>query len=159
MKTAEQWLDAYGESHRHPINKALHWLCIPLITVSLLGLLASLPSPFEAPWLNWPSLLLCLAVLYYARLSRPLAVGMAGCSVVFLLLVRVMALLPLPLWQSSAIVFVLAWIGQFIGHSIEGKKPSFFEDLQFLLIGPMWLLAAIFRKLGLRYESVPHKAS
>ena len=48
-------------------------------------------------------------------------------------------------------IFVLAWIGQFIGHKIEGEKPSFFEDLQFLLIGPDWLLGAIYQKLGIRY--------
>ena len=46
---------------------------------------------------------------------------------------------------------MLAWIGQFIGHKIEGEKPSFFEDLQFLLIGPAWLLGAIYQKLGIRY--------
>ena len=42
-------------------------------------------------------------------------------------------------------VFVLAWIGQFIGHLIEGKRPSFFKDLQFLLIGPAWLMAFVYR--------------
>lgn len=36
-------------------------------------------------------------------------------------------------------IFILAWIGQFIGHKIEGKRPSFFKDIQFLLIGPLWV--------------------
>jgi len=48
-------------------------------------------------------------------------------------------------------IFVIAWIGQFIGHKIEGKKPSFLEDLQFLLIGPAWLLHFIYKKLGIVY--------
>lgn len=43
------------------------------------------------------------------------------------------------LWIYSAI-FVVAWIAQFYGHHVEGKKPSFFADLQFLMIGPLWLL-------------------
>jgi uncharacterized membrane protein YGL010W len=49
------------------------------------------------------------------------------------------------------LIFILAWVGQFIGHKIEGMKPSFFQDLQFLLVGPMWLMHFVFKKLGLRY--------
>ena len=57
----------------------------------------------------------------------------------------------LPMWQISVMIFIPAWIGQFIGHKIEGRKPSFFKDLQFLLIGPAWLLSFIYKKLGIRY--------
>ena len=64
---------------------------------------------------------------------------------------RYAALGPTSLWQACLILFVVGWLFQFIGHKVEGKKPSFFEDLQFLLIGPAWLLAAIYRKLGIRY--------
>jgi uncharacterized membrane protein YGL010W len=56
-----------------------------------------------------------------------------------------------PLWLVSAIVFVVAWIGQFYGHKVEGKKPSFLKDIQFLLIGPAWLLHFIYRRLGIPY--------
>jgi uncharacterized membrane protein YGL010W len=152
VRSAQAWLDAYGESHRNPVNEILHWICIPCIILSLLGLLASLPSPFANPWLNWGTGLVVLTTLFYARLSIPLALGMAAVGGA-LLCVMLLGLtqVPLALWQSSLIVFVVAWIGQFIGHQIEGKKPSFFEDLQFLLIGPMWLLAAVYRKLGVRY--------
>jgi uncharacterized membrane protein YGL010W len=55
------------------------------------------------------------------------------------------------LWLTSVTIFAVAWIGQFIGHAIEGKRPSFLEDLQFLLIGPLWLLAAAYRKIGVSY--------
>ena len=48
-------------------------------------------------------------------------------------------------------IFVIAWIGQFIGHKIEGKKPSFLEDLQFLMVGPAWLLSFIYKKVGIKY--------
>jgi uncharacterized membrane protein YGL010W len=151
MRTAQEWLDAYGESHQNPINKTIHWVCIPWIMISLLGLLASIPSPFESPWLSWASGLIVFAVVYYAMLSIPLAVGMAVVGSVMLGIMIGIAHLPLPLWATSLTIFVVAWIGQFIGHKIEGKKPSFFEDLQFLLIGPMWLLAAIYRRMGLAY--------
>ena len=55
------------------------------------------------------------------------------------------------LFMGYITVFILAWIGQFIGHKIEGKKPSFFEDIQFLLIGPAWLLSFIYKKLGIKF--------
>ncbi len=58
--------------------------------------------------------------------------------------------LTVPLWSVCAALFVLAWIGQFVGHAIEGKRPSFFKDVQFLLIGPLWLLADLYRRLGAR---------
>ncbi|MGF1509572.1 MAG: DUF962 domain-containing protein [Myxococcota bacterium] len=149
MRTAQEWLDAYGESHQNPTNKALHWICIPAIMVSLVGLLGSIPSPF--PGLDWGVILIAGAVVYYAMLSIPLAIGMVVVGGLILSARGWLAGLDHPLWLTSSVVFVLAWIGQFIGHKIEGKKPSFFEDLQFLLIGPMWLMAFVFRRLGLQY--------
>jgi len=151
MRSAQQWLDAYGESHQNPTNKLIHWVCIPWIVISIFGLLAALPSPFEVSWMHWGTVLAAAGVGYYAMISIPLAVGMAVVSTLMLVVVGGLARLPAPLWLSSAVIFVLAWIVQFIGHKIEGKKPSFFEDLQFLMIGPMWLLAAIYRRIGIAY--------
>ena len=151
MRTAQEWLDAYGDSHQNPINKKIHWLCIPWIMVSVLGLLAALPNPFGADWMHWGVVAAGLAIGYYALISIPLAIGMAIISMVMLLVVQLLGALPMPLWLSSLVIFVIAWIFQFVGHKLEGKKPSFFEDLQFLLIGPMWLLAAIYRRIGIGY--------
>jgi uncharacterized membrane protein YGL010W len=159
MRSVDQWLDEYGESHRHPVNKALHWACVPPIVLTVLGLLWSIPVPaaFAAvsPWLNWATLVAALAIVYYAVLSPALAAGLV--PVIALLLAGVVALgrLPWPLWQSCLAIFVVAWIGQFVGHAFEGRRPSFFKDVQFLLIGPLWLLAAVYRALGLRYSHAP----
>jgi uncharacterized membrane protein YGL010W len=151
MRTAQEWLDAYAESHQNPVNKKIHWIAIPWIMISLLGLLAALPNPFGVAWMHWGTIAAGLAIGYYALISVPLAIGMLVVSAIMLTIVRVMSGLPIPLWVSSLVIFVVAWIFQFIGHKIEGKKPSFFEDLQFLLIGPMWLLAAIYRRIGIGY--------
>jgi uncharacterized membrane protein YGL010W len=151
MKTVDAWFEAYGESHRNPINKLLHWICIPLIMVSLLGLLWSVRLPWGPSWLNAAVVLMGGAMVWYAILSPRLALGMAAVTSLLLGGVFVLAGLPVPLWASSLAVFVLAWVGQFVGHHIEGKKPSFFEDLQFLLVGPLWLLGFVYRRLGLRY--------
>jgi uncharacterized membrane protein YGL010W len=71
--------------------------------------------------------------------------------IVLLLVTQGLAQLPWPLWLTSLVIFVVAWIGQFVGHAVEGERPSFFKDLQFLLIGPLWLLAAAYRRFGLPY--------
>ena len=155
MKTTQEWFDAYGASHQNPTNKKIHWVCIPLIMISLVGLLWEIPTPVGHPMINFGTLLLALSLAYYLLLSRSLAFGMlivaAGMVAGVLYLETLCAQWMLPLWQGSLIIFVLAWIGQFIGHKIEGEKPSFFEDLQFLLIGPLWLLGFIYRRLGVGY--------
>lgn len=153
MRTMPQWLDEYSDSHRHPANKAIHWLCVPAILFSVLGLLWLLPVPEFAsfsPWVNWATLLMALAIIYYLVLAPALAGGMVLAAIVmFGIIYWLDTALAFPLWQLLAGVFVVAWIGQFIGHKIEGKKPSFFKDLQFLLIGPAWLMADLYRRLGI----------
>ena len=152
----QRLLDEYGESHQNPTNKLVHWLCVPLIMFSILGLLWSVPVPQAiqniSPWLNWATLVMVMALAYYVRLSGRLAVGMVvvwGLMAAVLRLVAAEAVLPM--WAICLLVFVLAWVGQFWGHKVEGKKPSFLKDLQFLLIGPLWLLHFIYRQLGWRY--------
>jgi len=154
-KTVQDWLDAYGDSHQHPINKRIHWVCVPLIVLSLVALLWSLPVPAlfaqVGPWFNWALFFLAASVLYYLLLSRPLALGMLVFAVLLLTVAWALDQLPFPLWASAMVIFVLAWIGQFWGHKIEGRKPSFLEDIQFLMIGPLWLLAHLYRALRLPY--------
>ena len=152
----QRLLDEYGESHQNPTNKLVHWLCVPLIMFSILGLFWSVPVPQAiqniSPWLNWATLVMVMALAYYVRLSGRLAVGMVvvwGLMAAVLRLVAAEAVLPM--WAICLLVFVLAWVGQFWGHKVEGKKPSFLKDLQFLLIGPLWLLHFIYRQLGWRY--------
>ncbi|GAA4355502.1 DUF962 domain-containing protein [Hymenobacter saemangeumensis] len=149
-------LSEYGESHQNPTNKLVHWVCVPLIMFSLIGLLWSLPFPASlralSPWLNWGTVVMALALLYYLRLSPSLALGMvlvwAAMAGALRLVERTVGM---PLWAVCLLVFVLAWIGQFWGHKVEGKKPSFLKDVQFLLIGPLWLLHFVYRSLGWRY--------
>jgi uncharacterized membrane protein YGL010W len=160
MKTTQQWLSEYGESHRNHTNKLIHWICVPAIMFSLIGLLSSIPSdglasvfPEKfAPFANWGTVFLLLSLLFYLRLSLVMFLGMLLIATLMVLGVYALRQInALPLWAISLIIFTVAWIGQFIGHKIERKKPSFFKDLQFLLIGPAWLLSFIYQKLGIRY--------
>lgn len=156
MRTVTQWLDEYGDSHRNVVNKRLHWLCVPAIVISVIGLLWSLPVPAAfgtlSPWLNWATVAALSSVVHYCLLSPSLALGSVPVFVAMFAIVHGLSLLPWPLWQTCTLIFVVAWIGQFVGHAAEGKRPSFFKDLQFLLIGPLWLLANAYRRLGLPYE-------
>ena len=155
MRSVSDWLAEYGASHQNPTNKLLHWLCVPPIVLAVMGLLWCVPVPraFAAvsAWLNWASLAAAAALLYYLALSPRLAAGVAIAFAGLLALTRALSGLPWPLWETSVVIFGVAWIGQFIGHAIEGVRPSFFKDLLFLLIGPLWLLAAAYRRLGAPY--------
>ncbi|ATL45970.1 hypothetical protein COR50_01655 [Chitinophaga caeni] len=154
MKSIQQWLSEYGESHQNVTNKTIHWICVPAIFFSIVGLLFSiklgvmLTPAFE---LNVAIIVLLLVVLYYVRLSPSLAVGMLLFSLACLAIAQQIESSGAKLWLVCTIVFVLAWIGQFFGHKVEGKKPSFLKDIQFLMIGPAWLMSFIYKKLGIGY--------
>ena len=146
-------LQEYGESHRDPVNKMFHWICVPAIYFSIVGLLMSLPTPFTRHWwLNWAAIGLVIALIYYFRLSWKVAFFFTVWNVLVLLgnwmILKNVAWNDSRLALISAVIFIVAWIGQFIGHKIEGKKPSFLKDLQFLLIGPAWLAHFIFPGLA-----------
>jgi uncharacterized membrane protein YGL010W len=141
MRAVDQLFTRYSEYHRNPTNKAIHWVCVPLIVWSLLGMLWA-ASPYAA------YVAIVLAMAFYLWLSLPIAVGM-------LLMLVVMAcaltLLGPKVLAVSAGVFVVAWIGQFIGHAVEGRRPAFLEDIRSLLVGPAWVVGEMYSKLGIAY--------
>ncbi|MGB0423932.1 MAG: DUF962 domain-containing protein [Flavobacteriales bacterium] len=156
MTSMQDWLDAYGVSHKNSTNKAIHWICVPLIFISLIGLMSSIDLAFigldYCSYMHLGTLFLIFGLLFYLRLSVVMAIGMSLVSFSILFLVNWLNLrfMDSHLWIYLC-TFALAWIGQFIGHKIEGAKPSFFDDLKFLLIGPGWLLSFILKKIGIKY--------
>lgn len=158
MRKIDQLLAEYGDSHQNPTNKTIHWICVPLIFFSVVGLIFSIPSEMvqafmgeENPYANWATVMLIIVLAYYVTLSIPLAVGMLVFGLFCLFLAELISTTGTPLWAVSVFIFVVAWIGQFYGHKLEGKRPSFFKDVQFLLIGPAWLMHFIYRQLGIPY--------
>jgi len=144
MRTLDSWLAEYSISHQNPLNKKIHWICVPLITASIIGMIWSL-TPIGT------LLILILMMLFYARLSLPLFLVMSLFSalvvtIIAMLSAPLIALMGNPVWFYIAL-FILGWIGQFYGHKVEGKKPSFFKDLQFLLIGPAWCANFLMQRL------------
>lgn len=159
MTKLDQLLTEYSVSHQNSTNKFIHWIAVPSIVFSLLGLIWAIPMPEfmkQYPYFNWASIVIAFALYYYYKLSPILAFTMIIVVGLFSFLIVQLEYNELngglALWKVCAIIFVVAWIFQFIGHKIEGKKPSFLKDVQFLLIGPIWLLHFVFKKVGLPYQ-------
>jgi len=151
MKSAQEWFDEYAISHQNHTNQLIHYICVPAIFFSVIGLLMSIPTSFLEdifglynPLIeNWAIVVGVLISVFYLRLGFWYFLQM-----VFFILLAVIGNFWLGnnanILYASIAIFVIAWIGQFYGHKVEGKKPSFIKDLQFLLIGPLWVV----KKLG-----------
>lgn len=140
-RRVDQLLNHYGGSHTKPVNELIHFIAIPLIVFSLLGVLY-----WIHPALAWG--VVVSSLVYYARLS---AVFMVSMALMAALMVYGASLMGTALLPASIGIFVVSWVFQFIGHKIEGKKPSFLEDLQYLLVGPLFVLSKLFLKLGIKW--------
>lgn len=141
MRTLNDWLQAYGETHQNKTNRAIHLICVPAILFSVVGMLWCIPKGFlsQVNYINWAHIVMIPALIFYARLGKKaFALMLLTFAVVASMLVT-LENFGAPLLALNIIIFIVAWIGQFYGHHVEGKKPSFFQDLQFLLIGPLWV--------------------
>ena len=157
MRKIDQLFTEYAESHQNEKNKLIHWICVPLIFWSILGFISLIPAPlFFIKYFGAISIVSLIAIslvtIYYFSLSWRTALIMIF---IMLLLEHFVYFINITFehksWMFFLVVFILSWIGQFYGHKIEGKKPSFLKDLQFLLIGPIWLLHFVLKKFGLKY--------
>jgi uncharacterized membrane protein YGL010W len=158
MRTLDQFLTEYGMTHRNPTNQLIHFICVPVIFISTLalgwlvnaGLLGV--EGAAARWVNLSTVAGGLILLFfYSRLGLRASLSMIAWFAISVGLILAVQASPLPLWAVATVVWVAAWAVQLVGHNIEGAKPSFFDDLVFLLIGPLFVLD----ELGLRM--VPRK--
>jgi uncharacterized membrane protein YGL010W len=145
MKSFDQWMSDYAESHQHPTNKAIHKICVPLITFTVLGFLWLIPTPEafnSVPYLNYSTIFAAGVMVWYLVLNIKMAIAMmVELAIMFAAVVYLFEMLGNQNFLYAMIgIFVVSWIFQFIGHKVEGKKPSFLQDLVFLLIGPLWVL-------------------
>ena len=132
MRKIDQLLSEYGESHQNITNKTIHWICVPLIFFSVVGLMASIPSGWVQtilgegnPYANWATVGLIFVIAYYFTLSITLSIGMMLFAAACLFFAAIIAETGTPLWAASLFIFVVAWIGQFYGHKVEGKNLRF----------------------------------
>lgn len=156
MKSIDQWLLEYGESHQNVTNKLIHWFCVPTIYFTIIGLLYSIPVEFgtiASIKINIGSIVAVLVFIYYSLLSVKVAFGMLLFTIACLGLSEFIFQVTggsLGLAITCLALFVFSWILQFYGHHVEGKKPSFIKDLQYLMIGPAWVISFFYKKLGVQ---------
>lgn len=155
MKSIQQWLGEYAESHQNSTNKLIHWICVPTIYFTIVGLLYSIPLKFgeiAGLKINIGSIVAVVIFLYYCLLSVKVAVGMLFITILCLGLSEWIFQATngyLGLAITCLVLFTISWIFQFWGHHIEGKKPSFIKDLQYLMIGPAWVISFFYKKIGI----------
>ena len=154
MRSVNEWFGSYSADHQNPINRLIHWICVPAILWAVIAAMWLIPVP---PTIGragfWCGLAMVGAFAFYWRLSRPLGAAMFVVFVVFGLITEALYrwLGPAQLLWLAIAIFVVAWVGQFVGHLIEGRRPSFFTDLAYLLIGPAWLTGKLMRRIGIAY--------
>ena len=140
MSVLTRLLESYEKSHQNPINEAIHIIAIPLIMFSILGMTAAFDIFLEY-------LLVGIVFFYYLKLSKIAALLMLVWLLIYLGLV---VLLKPYIIEISILLFAFGWILQFLGHFIEGKRPSFFEDLRYFLIGPLFVVQKVISKFGIK---------
>jgi uncharacterized membrane protein YGL010W len=154
MRTADEWFSNYSRDHQNPTNRSIHWVCVPSILWAVIAALWTIPVPSAVglPGL-WSWVAMAAALVFYFRMSRMLGVVMLAVLALLGMLTNALywTIGPGPLLAMAIVVFVVAWVGQFIGHIYEGRRPSFLTDLSYLMVGPAWLVSKLMRSAGLAY--------
>jgi uncharacterized membrane protein YGL010W len=155
MRTQKQFLDAYAESHQNPLNQLIHVVCVPVIFFSSLGILWAVPvgrwlglAPEIAPWINLATLGAIAGLVFYARMSARSLAAMTVWFALSVLGILAIQAAHLPLFWTCTVLWVVAWAVQFYGHEVEGAKPSFADDMVFLLVGPLYVMEKVYRRLA-----------
>ena len=150
----DRWFASYSGDHQNQTNQLIHVFAVPAILWSVVALIWCIP-PLGTLFNHgiWAALAMFATWMFYNRLSRPIGYGML---VAFFTIGCLCRLLQAELGVRGLLylaigVFVVAWIAQFVGHKIEGRKPSFLTDLTYLLIGPIWVLNKLYGKRGWKY--------
>ena len=159
MKSAVEQLSTYKSVHLNRKNINSHFIGVPMIIWSIALLLASVSFEIESTFINnylgieqvnftLAGIVPVIVLFYYLLLSLPLALF------AFILFGPLM-------WSVHEVVtaehhiliaigvFVIGWVIQFIGHHYEKAKPAFLDDINQLLIGPLFVIAEVYFLLGL----------
>jgi uncharacterized membrane protein YGL010W len=153
MSETEDWLSRYGKSHAELASPLAYWIAVPLVVLGTVGLLWTLPVPDEfydiSPLVNWGSLFLMAATVYYFIISVPLAIGM---------LPFILGIGSIQVWLEAsqysplriAAGFLIAGIiGLLVGRRHGRTAALVLQDLQLMMIGPAWLLSVLYRRMGI----------
>lgn len=155
LKLADRWFDEFDAAHAPDGIGAWHWLTLPVAVLGFVGMLwyAPVPRAFvdSTPALNWGALFLMATVVYYFIVSITLAAGALPFVVLTIAALSWLDQFDFPVGRICASLFLLAWLGQCALHRLRGGRPSCTRELQLLMIGPLWMLGKLYRRLGIPY--------
>lgn len=153
MRRIEALLTEYGESHQNKTNILIHAIAVPAIYFVTIGLLWSIPTPAFVEFfdVSWAHIIAIPVLWYYFKLSGPIGAAMTVLTILSFLAIKLLVMFNIVVWQFCLALFVVMWILQFVGHHVEGKKPSFFKDIQFLLVGPAWWWVHWLKRMDIQY--------
>ena len=153
MSETDDWLSRYAKSHSELASPIVYWAAVPMVVLGTVGLLWSLPVPDKfleiSPLVNWGSLFLMAATVYYFIISVPLAIGM---------LPFVIGIASIQAWlegsdyspmRASLGLLIAGIVGLLLGRRNKGFIRGLFQDLQLMMIGPAWLLSVLYRRMGI----------
>lgn len=131
----------------------IHAIAVPSIYFVTLGLIWAIPMPDLIADFNvtWAHIIAIPILFYYFKLSGPIGAAMTLLTIACFGGINLIAYYGVSVWLFCLSLFIVMWVLQFIGHKIEGKKPSFLEDLQFLLVGPAWWWMHWLKRLNISY--------
>ncbi|MCL1036915.1 DUF962 domain-containing protein [Shewanella submarina] len=147
MKNIVEQLSAYKSVHLNPSNIKTHFVGIPMIIWSLFLLLGMVRFDTPGGQVSVAMIFTLVVLIYYMWLHVKLAMGMVVFILPVLYTTEAIVGVPYALWIALA-VFVVGWIFQLIGHQYEKAKPAFVDDMNQLLIGPIFLMAEVYFYLG-----------
>lgn len=152
MRQIDTLLSEYGQSHQNTLNILIHTLAVPAIYFVTLGLIWSIPAGFLSAFnVTWAHIVALPVLWYYFKLSGPIGAAMTLLTIASFLGIQALNAFGVSVWQFCLILFAVMWVLQFVGHHIEGKKPSFLKDLQFLLVGPAWWWCHWLKRMNISY--------
>lgn len=155
MTETDGWLQRYEETHQDLTNPVIYWAAVPLVVLGTVGLFWVLPIPDEffeiSPLLNWGTAFLMATAVYYFIISVSLAIGM---------LPFIIGIAAINMWLAgsefshlyvSLGLLVAGIIGLWLGHRNGNGLRAVLQDLQFMMIGPAWLLSVLYRRIGIPF--------
>lgn len=147
MTPISELLHEYGKSHKNRTNIAIHSVAVPVIYFVSVALIWSIPPGLLSHiGVTWAHVVVLPVLWYYFKLSGAVGAAMTFLTCLSFIAIEVLVFADISVWKTALSLFVVMWVLQFVGHKIEGKKPSFFQDLQFLLVGPAWWWTHWFRR-------------
>jgi hypothetical protein len=155
MSETHLWLSAYGDSHREISCPAIYWAAVLILVPAIAGMLWSLPIPDEfaqiSPLLNWGSAFLMASLVYYFIISLPLAIGMLPFMLAVAALGVLLSRADVSVAGVSLGLVIVALTGLYFGHHAGGGVPAVLRDIQLVMIGPIWLLSNLYKRLGIPF--------